>query len=74
MEVLMRIIRKLRDTPEWTQIRDQLRKADFDPNAVAKLGEAEGDSLDHVELIMAFEEAFNIELKIDSRKKEGSLR
>jgi acyl carrier protein len=70
----MRIIRKLRDTPEWPQIRHQLRKAGMDPNAVAKLGEAEGDSLDHVELIMAFEKAFNIELKIDSRKKEGSVK
>jgi len=29
--------------------------------------------LDHVELIMAFEEAFSIELKIDSRKNEDSL-
>ncbi len=70
----MRIIRKLRDTPEWPQIRDQLRKTDFDPNGVAKLGEAEGDSLDHVELIMAFEEAFNVELKIDSRKSEDALK
>jgi acyl carrier protein len=70
----MRIIWKLRDTPEWPQIRDQLRKAGMDPDAVAKLGEAEGDSLDHVELIMAFEEAFNIELKIDSAKKEDSLK
>jgi acyl carrier protein len=65
----MRIIRKLSDTPEWPQIRDQLRKAGFDPNAVAKLGEAEADSLDHIELIMAFGEAFNIELKIDSQEK-----
>ena len=70
----MGTVRKLRDTPEWPQIRDQLRKAGMDPNAVAKLGEAEGDSLDHVELIMAFEEAFDFELKIDSRKKEGSLK
>jgi len=70
----MRIIRKLRDTPEWPQIRDQLRKAGFGPNAVAKLGEAEGDSLDHVELIMAFEEAFNIEIKIESPSKEDSLK
>ena len=70
----MRVIRKLRDTPEWPQIRDQLRKVGMDPNAVATLGESEGDSLDHVEIIMAFEEAFNIEIKIDSRKKEDSLR
>ncbi len=70
----MRVIRKLRDTPEWPQIRDQLRKAGMDPNAVATLGESEGDSLDHVEIIMAFEEAFKIEIKIDSRKKEDSLR
>lgn len=70
----MRIIRKLRDTAEWPQIRDQLRKAGLDPNAVAELGELEGDSLDHVEIIMSFEEAYNLEIKIDSRKNEDSLK
>jgi acyl carrier protein len=67
-------IRKLRDSPEWPQIRDQLRKAGMDPNTVALLGESEGDSLDHVEIIMALEEAFNIELNIKSPGKEDSLR
>ena len=70
----MRTIRKLRDTPEWPQIRGQLRRAGFDPNGVARLGEAEGDALDHVELIREFEEAFSIELKIASRKNEDSLK
>jgi acyl carrier protein len=34
----------------------------------------EGDSLDHVESAMAIEETFNLELKIDSRKNEDSLK
>ena len=70
----MGTVRKLRDTPEWPQIRDQLRKAGLDPNAVANLGELEGDSLDNIEMIMAIEEAFNIEIKIDSSSKEDSLK
>jgi acyl carrier protein len=74
VEAVTRIVRKLRDTPEWPQIRAQLRNAGFNPNAATELGEAEGDSLDPVELIIAFEEAFNIGLKIDSRKKEDSLK
>jgi acyl carrier protein len=70
----MGTIRKLRDTPEWSQIRDQLRKVGFDPNAVAILGESEGDSLDHVETIIAFEGSFNIKFKFESLSKEDSLK
>jgi acyl carrier protein len=56
---------KLRDTAEWPQIRDQLRRAGVDPNVVADLGEVEGDSLDLVEAVMAVEEAYGLELEID---------
>jgi acyl carrier protein len=61
---------KFRNQPEWPQVRDQLRKAGLDPNRVAEIGEMEGDSLDHVELLMALEEGLGIEIKIDPKKYE----
>ena len=61
----MKGIRKLRRDGRWPQIRDQLRKAGVDPDAVAEFGELEGDSLDLVEALMAIEEAYGLELKVD---------
>lgn len=51
-------IRKFRDSPEWQEIRRELKEAGMDPNVIAEIGEMEGDSLDLVETTMAFEEAF----------------
>ena len=43
---------------DWQEVRKALKAAGTDPNVIAPIGEAEGDSLDLVELTMAFEEAF----------------
>jgi len=58
----MSTVQKLRDLPEWQQLRRALKEKGVDPNVIAEIGEREADSLGSVELIMAFEEALGITL------------
>ena len=60
-------IRKFRDLPEWQEIRKALKEAGMDPNVIAEIGEMEGDSLDLVEMTMAFEEALAAKSKRKSK-------
>jgi acyl carrier protein len=61
-------IRKFRDLPGWQEIRKALKEAGMDPNLIAEIGGMEGDSLDLVEMTMAFEEA----LAAKSKRKPKS--
>ena len=52
-------IRKFRDMPEWPEVRKELKEElGLDPNVVAEIGEADGDSLDLVEVTIALEGRF----------------
>jgi len=52
-------IRKFRDMPEWPEVRKELKEElGLDPNVVAEIGEADGDSLDLVEATIALEGRF----------------
>lgn len=62
-------VQKFRDLPEWQDFRAGLGEFGLDPNTIAEVGEIEGDSLDFVEMTVAFEEAFKYDLKIGRRGK-----
>ena len=59
-------VHRFRDFPEYQEFRKMLKDAGEDPNVIAEIGETEGDSLDLVETIMAYEEAFD-----QPRKRKG---
>ena len=42
-----------------------LRKAGVDPDEVVELGEQQGDCFDHVEMVIALEEAVHLEIARD---------
>jgi len=54
----MKRIQKFRDLEFWQEARKALKEIELDPNAIAEIGESEGDSLDLVMTVMALEEAF----------------
>ena len=54
----MRQIHKFRDLPDWEEARKSLAELGLDEEAIASVGEQEGDSLDLVEICMSLEEAF----------------
>ena len=56
----MRQISKFKDSPSWPEVRESLaQEARLDEEAIALVGEQEGDSLDLVEICIAFEESFS---------------
>ncbi len=50
---------KLRDLPEWQEIRKNVEESGMDPNEIAEIGEMDRkNSLDLIDMVMALQEAF----------------
>jgi acyl carrier protein len=54
----MKQISKFRDLQDWEEARKSLQALGLDEEAIASVGEQEGDSLDLVEICIALQEAF----------------